>query len=75
MELGTVAGGAFTVLLPVLSKIFDAITNLIVGVIIDHTRTKQGKVRPWPGSGKMTDTPCSEKRMRPTAFPVRCPCR
>ncbi len=47
LKLGTVAGGAFMVLLPVLSKIFDAITNLVMGMIIDHTKTKQGKARPW----------------------------
>lgn len=47
LKLGSVAGGAFMVLLPILSKIFDAITNLIMGVIIDHTKTKQGKARPW----------------------------
>ncbi len=47
MKLGTVAGGAFMVLLPVLSKIFDAVTNLVMGMIIDRTRTKQGKARPW----------------------------
>lgn len=47
MKLGGVAGGAFLVLLPVLSKVFDAVTNLIMGVIIDRTKTRQGKTRPW----------------------------
>ena len=47
LKLGGVAGGAFLVLLPVLSKIFDAATNLVMGVIIDHTKTRQGKARPW----------------------------
>ena len=47
MKLGTVGGGAFLVLLPILSKIFDAITNLVMGVIIDRTKTRQGKARPW----------------------------
>lgn len=47
IKLGGVAGGAFLVLLPVLSKIFDAITNLALGVIIDRTKTRQGKARPW----------------------------
>ncbi|MBQ1362753.1 MAG: MFS transporter [Oscillospiraceae bacterium] len=36
----------FLVLLPVLSKVFDAVTNLLMGMIIDRTRTRQGKVRP-----------------------------
>lgn len=47
LKLGTVAGGVFMVLLPILSKILDAVTNLIMGVIIDRTKTKQGKARPW----------------------------
>lgn len=47
LKLGTVAGGAFMVLLPVLSKVFDAITNLVMGMIIDRTKTRQGKARPW----------------------------
>lgn len=47
LKLGGIAGGAFLVLLPVLSKVFDAVTNLLMGMIIDRTRTRQGKVRPW----------------------------
>ena len=47
LKLGTVGGGAFLVLLPILSKVFDAVTNLIMGVIIDRTKTRQGKARPW----------------------------
>ncbi|MBQ6316033.1 MAG: MFS transporter [Oscillospiraceae bacterium] len=47
LKLGGVAGGLFLVLLPVLSKVFDAVTNLLMGVIIDRTRTRQGKIRPW----------------------------
>ncbi len=30
-----------------ISKILDGITDIIAGVIIDHTRTKWGKARPW----------------------------
>ncbi len=47
LKLGGVGGGLFLVLLPILSKIFDAITNLLMGVIVDRTRTRQGKARPW----------------------------
>lgn len=47
LRLGGVAGGMFLVLLPVLSKIVDAVTNLIMGQIIDRTKTRQGKIRPW----------------------------
>ena len=38
---------AFLSLFPVLSKIIDAITNVVMGQIIEKTRTKQGKARPW----------------------------
>lgn len=40
-------GGIFMVWMPFFSKIVDAITNVLMGRIIDKTRTKQGKVRPW----------------------------
>ncbi len=40
-------GGAFLVVFPIISKIIDAITNVIMGYIIDRTRTSEGKARPW----------------------------
>lgn len=39
--------GGFLTLMPLFSKIFDAITNIVMGRIIDNTRTRQGKARPW----------------------------
>lgn len=39
--------GVFLTLMPLFSKIFDAFTNVVMGRIIDRTRTKQGKARPW----------------------------
>lgn len=47
LKLTTVWGGAFLVVFPLMSKIIDAITNVIMGYIIDRTKTKQGKARPW----------------------------
>lgn len=47
LNLTTVWGGAFLTVFPIISKIIDAITNVIMGYIIDHTRTAQGKARPW----------------------------
>lgn len=38
---------AFMVAFPVVSKLIDAITNLVMAKIIDSTTCKQGKVRPW----------------------------
>lgn len=40
-------GGAFLVVFPIVSKIIDAAINIIMGYIIDRTKTKQGKARPW----------------------------
>lgn len=40
-------GGAFLVAFPIASKLFDAVTNLYMGYVIDRTRTRQGKARPW----------------------------
>lgn len=47
LGLGTVWGGMFLVVFPIISKIIDAITNVIMGWIIDRTHTNQGKARPW----------------------------
>lgn len=47
----TISKGAwiatFMVLFPVVSKLIDAITNLVMAKVIDSTTCKQGKVRPW----------------------------
>ena len=47
LKLTTVWGGAFLVVFPIISKVIDAITNVVMGYIIDRTRTKEGKARPW----------------------------
>ena len=47
LKLTTVWGGAFLTIFPIVSKIIDAITNIIMGQIIDRTHTKEGKARPW----------------------------
>ena len=39
--------GLFLVIFPLISKVVDAITNIVMGYIIDRTKTKQGKARPW----------------------------
>lgn len=39
--------GVFLTLMPLFSKLIDAITNILMGRVIDKTRTKQGKARPW----------------------------
>ena len=47
LKLGGLWGGAFLVIFPIISKIIDAITNVIMGQIIDRTHTREGKARPW----------------------------
>lgn len=47
LKLTTVWGGLFLIIFPLVSKVIDAITNILMGYIIDRTRTKQGKARPW----------------------------
>ena len=47
LKLTHIWGGAFLMIFPIVSKILDGITNIIMGQIIDRTRTKEGKARPW----------------------------
>ena len=47
LKLTNVWGGLFLMFFPIVSKVIDAITNVIMGYIIDRTKTKQGKARPW----------------------------
>ena len=47
LKLGSLWGGAFLVIFPIVSKILDAVTNVIMGQVIDRTRTREGKARPW----------------------------
>ena len=44
-KVGMASGTVATVLL--VSKIFDAVTDLFMGKIVDKTNTKDGKARPW----------------------------
>ncbi|MBQ5951480.1 MAG: MFS transporter [Lachnospiraceae bacterium] len=47
LNLTPLWGGAFLTIFPIVSKIIDAFTNIIMGQVIDRTRTKEGKARPW----------------------------
>ncbi len=47
LKMTNVWGGVFLMAFPIISKIIDAITNVIMGQIIERTRTAQGKARPW----------------------------
>ncbi|MGN1202207.1 MAG: MFS transporter [Eubacterium sp.] len=47
LKLTSLWGGAFLAVFPIISKVIDAITNVVMGYIIDRTKTSQGKARPW----------------------------
>lgn len=47
LDLTGIWGGLFLTVFPIISKIIDAFTNVIMGYIIDRTKTRQGKARPW----------------------------
>ena len=47
LNLTPLWGGLFLTAFPIVSKIIDAVTNVIMGQIIDRTKTKEGKARPW----------------------------
>lgn len=47
LHLNGLAAGLFLSLMPVISKILDAVTNVVMGRIVDRTRSRQGKARPW----------------------------
>lgn len=47
LKLTSIWGGLFLTIFPIISKIIDAVTNVVMGYIIDRTRTRQGKARPW----------------------------
>lgn len=47
LKLTGIWGGAFLAVFPIISKVIDAVTNVVMGQIIDRTRTAQGKARPW----------------------------
>ena len=47
VRAGMYWNGTFLLVMPILSKILDAVTNIIMGQLIEKTRTRQGKARPW----------------------------
>ena len=47
LNLTPLWGGLFLTVFPIVSKVIDAITNIIMGQIIDRTKNKEGKARPW----------------------------
>ena len=47
LGLGALFGGLFIALFPIFSKIIDGVVDVLYGYLIDRTKSKQGKGRPW----------------------------
>ena len=47
LKLTSLWGGVFLTIFPIISKVIDAVTNVVMGYVIDRTKTSQGKARPW----------------------------
>lgn len=47
LNLGVIGNGAFLTALPIVTNILVAVMNVVMGRVIDHTQTRQGKARPW----------------------------
>lgn len=47
LGLGTLFGGLFLSLFPIFSKVIDGVVDILYGYLIDRTKSKQGKARPW----------------------------
>ncbi|MDF2513239.1 MAG: putative transporter [Herbinix sp.] len=47
LNLSGVWNGIFLTIFPIASKVIVAFTNFIMGRLIDHTKSRQGKARPW----------------------------
>ena len=47
LGLGGLLGGLFLTIFPILSKVIDGVVDILYGYLIDRTKSKQGKARPW----------------------------
>ena len=47
LDISGIWGGLFISTFPVVAKVLDVLTFIYMGVIVDRTRSRQGKARPW----------------------------
>jgi GPH family glycoside/pentoside/hexuronide:cation symporter len=47
LKLSPVMGGVFLAAMPIVTRIINAVTNLIMGRMLDNTFSSRGKARPW----------------------------
>lgn len=47
LDISGIWGGAFIGAFPMIAKLLDVLTFIYMGRVVDNTRSKQGKARPW----------------------------
>lgn len=47
LDISGIWGGVFISAFPVVAKALDVLTFIYMGIIVDRTRSRQGKARPW----------------------------
>lgn len=47
LKISTIWGGMFISLFPIVAKVLDVLTFIYMGLVVDRTRSRQGKARPW----------------------------
>ena len=47
LKIGGIWGGMFISSFPIVAKVLDVLTFIFMGMVVDRTRSRQGKARPW----------------------------
>ena len=47
LKISAIWGGVFIALFPIVAKVLDVVTFIYMGLVVDRTRSRQGKARPW----------------------------
>ena len=47
LKIDGIWGGAFISIFPIVAKILDVLTFVYMGLVVDRTKSRQGKARPW----------------------------
>ena len=47
LKISAIWGGVFIALFPIVAKVLDVLTFIYMGLVVDQTKSRQGKARPW----------------------------
>ena len=47
LKIGSIWGGMFISTFPIVAKVLDVLTFIFMGMVVDRTKSRQGKARPW----------------------------